>query len=1525
MSRAESPPTAQYLLGRRSPASAPSSLFGRLTPGPLGGYNGPGVAASWRRRGWRQSPSPAEWREPLKPKPSTAPVQKRPSGEGALRRGAASSARSEVSLGLDAGESAEAGGLCALPPDSPTASAGWGGLLCTSRASTAASSAEGTGEGVTVACARARARKVFDAVASQQWGGPPGGPATARRRSGARRLAGGVASRASAPERPSSTTPSRRAGGGSVLSQPGSLGRQQLRAGGDDLKVKSVESRLNIKALMAGFCDVAHRARGGHQESEVAPGIPGDPNRGPVAAATKVEAKRFAVELCSFEELVNAEGEPMALHRALDRVRPSVGGPNFRWTKVDGHGKRYGGLLDIVYDMILWYAETDVEDVSTRTCCSFSFLHREGAAYIYQPVVPIVALVISPRSSFRPMFQEDPRSFHVFKLAWRHYLDFGVSDYRAIVADKLAKWTDRCRAAIERPLEATYWLMIMVASHYHEVLVQRRVLQAYTSPPEQVPIICVDSFVSLSALLFAPERQVLFAGVNPTPSYLRWLQSIADQHSTRKGQQGESTVFETNEFLNLSVVIVFYGRIQQKVKESMPLTWVGNPTLVKGYVAKYIEENHCAAQLENAVRLYTLTCSMGTSKNCHSDAEPWHCWNGLKVCEVGVPMPCTHATFLSPFTMTRPAAIFCGAHGPDAAKRALAKSPKASQEAAPPDEAARASSSRMWRQEQRGSSVSICRSASCGSELSGLDDALHGRSIDERDEDSEAESSSSEGTSVAQSARERSFSVATDAPRHCEADAGTAEGASCPCSRYIPPALAQRPRKLKTQLPQGPQGSSRLSGRALTTEALKSLGEYDVVHGFAAVLTGGLNIAKQMLRVHFAIDPMAYGNLPSAKATWSEGVLTWYREFSRPDMHGRSRYSMLLERLVHGILGDGFTSGLSVLSLDLLRTSADKEEAHSRGAPDEAMDAAGSGSPRQRTPQGSVCGLPRRSFIPGFRRSTASAAGASPRPASPHGSVGPGSRRGHGVIAEVKLWVELYESESLLSGRSHFETFTQWCHSAHLVPFLVRCYRRAGVAGLLPHSTSGGHKHGMEASHPLVLPIMPNFCYGHCYPLYRIMQYYYGGVDTIVCSSDDPQEWETARVSLDLIPGQERINNQCWFQPREALLAQSAPGSAFTPSMLKQHEDAGDADGGRGASLAAALMAPGSSGFKRSSTIAGVLAEGPRRTPRASEVASQRSGASRRQCLGVGARPTAGRGRAAAQSPLAKPKLGRLVAADPFFWFCRHSLALCTFPAGRLARHLLGAPENLTFRYADFASRSGTPEPVREPRHPTASELGDGAPGSVHIPRRLPIRIPAGEPPPPPSICICQPTDLTGFERRHWEVRKEHVDDKQRILGDAAWWPGAAGLRFTYEARTTDVSRFHRLCVVPTPHLLYMDHTVLPAKDDARATGAEADGVPKSSSSSSSGDESQSDAVSEGGDSIYGGAGSLPHRRADESRADWLKRLRWRLADMSANHLDVPEDTHQEATREWGSPPPAKPGPAVELMLPPLLPCKAGG
>jgi hypothetical protein len=80
------------------------------------------------------------------------------------------------------------------------------------------------------------------------------------------------------------------------------------------------------------------------------------------------------------------------------------------------------------------------------------------------------------------MFEIDARSFYTFKFAWRKYLDFGVSDYRGVIGDKLPQWTSRCRQLIEMPLNMVYWLMLMVGSYYREILVSRFVSKPYESP-----------------------------------------------------------------------------------------------------------------------------------------------------------------------------------------------------------------------------------------------------------------------------------------------------------------------------------------------------------------------------------------------------------------------------------------------------------------------------------------------------------------------------------------------------------------------------------------------------------------------------------------------------------------------------------------------------------------------------------------------------------------------------------------------------------------------------------------------------------------------------------------------------------------------------------------------------------------------------------------------------------------------------------------------------------------------------------
>ncbi|CAK0854098.1 unnamed protein product, partial [Prorocentrum cordatum] len=179
-----------------------------------------------------------------------------------------------------------------------------------------------------------------------------------------------------------------------------------------------------------------------------------------------------------------------------------------------------------------------------------------------------------------------------------------------------------------------------------------------------------------------------------------------------------------------------------------------------------------------------------------------------------------------------------------------------------------------------------------------------------------------------------------------------------------------------------------------------------------------------------------------------ERVLPWYRELHRPDAHGRSRYSALLERVVAGLLGDGYTSGYHCEVLDTLRASQDmlKEEAVA--------------AQRNSKDDGSALVEPAssRTSKDGWGAAADAALSASywlgPRQESPL------ARLRKGVISDIALWAELYETESLVNHREHFTSFAQWCHSAQLVPFLRRCYRRFGVAGLLPRGqSSGGHRH----------------------------------------------------------------------------------------------------------------------------------------------------------------------------------------------------------------------------------------------------------------------------------------------------------------------------------------------------------------------------------------------------------------------------------------------------------------------------------
>lgn len=1116
---------------------------------------------------------------------------------------------------------------------------------------------------------------------------------------------------------------------------------------------------------------------------------------------TKVVAKHFEAPLCSFQELVNAENSPMSIAEALERLREIASGPNFIWD-----GPHRGGLLDVTFRYILWHPSGSHGDRRTRVSTALSFLERPGRAYVFQPVVPVTSLVVSPRLAFKPMFELDPRSFHTFKVAWRSYMDFGVVDFRMQVGDQLDRWTQRCKAVIEKPLDFTYWLMLMVGSHYREALVERRALSPTESLAEKTPAICVDTFDALSAILAAPERQLLFAGVDPAPAYLQWLRYIAQQFSS--GRPGMRTQFESNEFLRLPVMVVYYGRKLRRGKGKADLTWAGNPALVKSYIARFAEDNCCACQIEHAVRLYTQTCAVG--KGDAEDCEDWYCWNGLKVCEVGVPMPSTSGSILSPFVSSAPVALLCPVHGLGA--------PVMAQERAP--------------QRRRASSVSSGRVSACMQQRSSVLEA-----------DSEASEEDEEGSMP-----------------HWEsgshADFDEQEKRLCFCRRYIPGFEAHAGRGKKRRAHSPGTGSVPQQQEGERQDVVRALVDFELMHSFVAVLSGGLNLAKQIVRVHFSIDRQAYAHLPATAATWEEGVMGWYHEFHRLDVHGRSRYSMLLERVLRGMLGDGYTGGLLTEALDMLRVKAEvREETMLEAETSPERRLARSRGEATRTlnvdPLSGVILRPAKTFQEGFvscdssPASPAAAAGdehaVAPTLMVPAGAAAaalesrgkaPGGKPGRGamdVMGSIQVWVDLCGSDSILSHRLHFDSFAQWCHSAHLLPFIQRCYRRCGIAGLAPDQSIGRYRHGMSPHDPLVLPTMVDFCYGHCYPFHRILQYFYGGMSRIMCSIDDPREAESDRAALGLIAGQERLNNQCWFQPSPSLsLCDDATPPLRHPSISVIAASRGSlfpgSARGDGAGVAKMLqhastknLGGAGGGWARQSSVGSVrlgssqgrlAADGPLWLSSGSGGARSGSKAStgRREfsrCSSGQATPL--RESLSARGPRSAPRAllgaGDLAPEDPFFWFCAPNFSLYTFPAVGLPRIMESAEglDALVHRYADFVSRAGTPEPPKGTGR-GRRRVADGARGQEEAEGKA--RGAAS----PPSICICQPTEMSSHVRERWEVGKDLVDECGMLLGDTGFFPGAYGYRFTFEVKTDNVDPFVHASEVPCAQLLYLQH-----------------------------------------------------------------------------------------------------------------------
>lgn len=1083
----------------------------------------------------------------------------------------------------------------------------------------------------------------------------------------------------------------------------------------------------------------------------------------PAAEKAKADLKSFEAPLCSFQRLVNSENVPMSMAEAVEQLRSICGGQNFQWENARVSGN-YGGQVSIVVPITVWTKnlKARVPDVKTRTRYCVSFLHKPGCAYVFQPLLPLVSISLVPKPAFRPMFDLDPRSFHTFKLAWRLYLDFASSDFRLVVAENLQRWTSRLKAVLERPLNAVYWLLLMIGSIYRETLVQRRVLEAISEVPGRIPVIRIDSFLSLSSLLFSSACQVLYAGLDPPLQYLEWLQMIGDQNSSRRSRpeaNGETKdqAFEMNEFLDLPVVVVFYGHTQQKAKDSGSMSWVGNPQLLKSYVAKYAQDNHCVSQIEQAARVYSYTSALGMHPK--SKSAEWYCWNGLKACEVGVPMPSTQAAFLSPFIHVQPLALLCPRHGLKATDSG-----------------------------QKDRAMSKASAAPVKAKSEGqLPNRASVATVATRNED-----------------------VETDKDEEDEEASNSRSGASgdCTCEPYI---------KAPTKLLSGTLWASSPASfgqKDVTAEqkskmeieqAIKAISDYDIMHAFAAVLAGGLNLSKMVLRLHFSIDPEAYQHLP--ENGWLESLLTWYRDLHRLDVHGRSRYTMLLTSVLRGMLGNGFFSGRQEEALDMLR--------------------GGFGMNARR----------KSAFVTGHEAMSAASAGRC-------------------VIAELMLQAELYEVKPLHTFQAHVENFHQWCHSCHLLPFLKRCYRRCGIAGLAPGQHVGAHKFGTDPRHPLVLPTVPDFYYGRNYPFHKVLQYMYGGMEQIVYGIDDPKVVEKDRAALRLIPGQtDKLNHQCWFRLYEGVFEshlEVLSSIKVAKEIVAKRRGSSHTDGDHVSSYGAekpvrTTATTGHLGRRKTFVNQQLLQQGRNVTNRGSlslhlnEELGLWSSPSKRQSLkvrkslsnqapvmnkmsfgavvklatgvpsvdmrGLGSVPAADFETAKRFRPFkaGEKRFGTLSTEDPFFAFVQNNYPIYTYPAAMAPRQYVNDTSILRVRYSDFVSRCGTPRRTRtnargrrdagadSDDEDEQEEKGSEEEASMVL-----------------TVSMFQSTDMTERVRQHCKVNFEYVDEENLIMGDTGWFPGALGHRFSFEAVTRNVDHFVRAGVVPQKRLLYTEHRVVP-------------------------------------------------------------------------------------------------------------------
>jgi len=260
------------------------------------------------------------------------------------------------------------------------------------------------------------------------------------------------------------------------------------------------------------------------------------------------------------------------------------------------------------------------------------------------------------------------------------------------------------------------------------------------------------------------------------------------------------------------------------------------------------EDNKCACEMELAARLYTYSCSLGCTGTGDQEDNKWFCWNGLGVCEIGVPMPHTQASFLSPFLLSNQVAFLCPIHGPDGAP--IEKAKRKAKDRLDSKSSVMEGNSDLDEPEKPTRSSSMKTASFLSTMDGGLESCAAseaGNSDNEEEEDSESRRSWSFNTQSGLAGVGKLIDKEKAASR---------TGHKCTCSQYIFAAKPQLGAKPQSKQGKGDGLLAATEGEAAKLrQALAALPEYDILHTFAALISGGLNLAKSVLRLHFSIGP----------------------------------------------------------------------------------------------------------------------------------------------------------------------------------------------------------------------------------------------------------------------------------------------------------------------------------------------------------------------------------------------------------------------------------------------------------------------------------------------------------------------------------------------------------------------------------------------------------------------------------------------------------------------------------------------